>query len=106
MLMTKRLLILPMSLLLLLAAPVSLKAADAEMMPIEQNVDDDINISVSGQTVTISGAQGETLEVVSLTGRRVLTVKIESPAQRIELNVPRGCYILKIGKVVRKVSVR
>ncbi len=106
MLMTKRLLILPMSLLLLLAAPVSLKAADAEMMPIEQNVDDDINISVSGQTVTISGAQGETLEVVSLTGRRVLTVKIESPAQRIELNVPKGCYILKIGKVARKVAIR
>lgn len=104
--MTKRLLILPMSLLLLLAAPVSLKAADAEMMPIEQNVDDDINISVSGQTVTISGAQGETLEVVSLTGRRVLTVKIESPAQRIELNVPKGCYILKIGKVARKVAIR
>lgn len=95
-----------MSLLLLLAAPVSLKAADAEMMPIEQNVDDDINISVSGQTVTISGAQGETLEVVSLTGRRVLTVKIESPAQRIELNVPKGCYILKIGKVARKVAIR
>ena len=106
MLMTKRLLILPMTLLLLLAAPVSLKAADAEMMPIEQNVDDDINISVSGQTVTISGAQGETLEVVSLTGRRVLTVKIESPAQRIELNVPKGCYILKIGKVARKVAIR
>lgn len=106
MLMTKRLLILPMSLLLLLAAPVSLKAADAEMMPIEQNVDDDINISVSGQIVTISGAQGETLEVVSLTGRRVLTVKIESPAQRIELNVPKGCYILKIGKVARKVAIR
>lgn len=106
MLMTKRLLILPMSLLLLLAAPVSLKAADAEMMPIEQNVDDDINISVYGQTVTISGAQGETLEVVSLTGRRVLTVKIESPAQRIELNVPKGCYILKIGKVARKVAIR
>lgn len=95
-----------MSLLLLLAAPVSLKAADAEMMPIEQNVDDDINISVSGQIVTISGAQGETLEVVSLTGRRVLTVKIESPAQRIELNVPKGCYILKIGKVARKVAIR
>ena len=95
-----------MTLLLLLAAPVSLKAADAEMMPIEQNVDDDINISVSGQTVTISGAQGETLEVVSLTGRRVLTVKIESPAQRIELNVPKGCYILKIGKVARKVAIR
>lgn len=65
-----------------------------------------VTISVSGQTVLVAGAQGETLEVVSLTGRQVMTVKIESPAQRVELNVPRGCYILKVGKVVRKIQVR
>ena len=35
-----------------------------------------------------------------------MSVKIESPVQRIDLNVPKGCYILKIGKVVRKVTVR
>ncbi len=95
-----------MAMSLMLAAPQQMKAADAEMMPIEQTIDEDINIAVNGQTVTISGAQGQTLEVVSLTGRCVMTAKIESPAQRIELNVPKGCYILKIGKVVRKVAIR
>ena len=60
---------------------------------------------INGQTVTISGAQGQTLEVISLTGRKLMTVRIDSPAQRIELNVPKGCYILKIGKFVRKVSL-
>jgi len=79
-------------------------AADAEMAIAEQV--DDITISVSGQTVFVNGAQGLTLEVVSLTGRRVVSYKIDSPAQRIELNIPKGCYILKIGKVVRKVSIR
>jgi hypothetical protein len=69
-------------------------------------LDDDITISVNGQWVTVNGAQGLTLEVVSLTGRQIKTIKIESPAQRIELNIPKGCYILKIGKVVRKVAVR
>jgi hypothetical protein len=72
---------------------------------IEQVMDDDVNITVNGQIVTVTGAQGETLEVVSLTGRRVMTVKIESPAQKVELNIPKGCYILKVGKVVRKVSI-
>ena len=67
--------------------------------------DEDINITVNGQTVIVTGAQGQTLEVVSLTGRRVMTVKIDSPAQKVELNIPKGCYILKVGKVVRKVSV-
>ena len=88
------------------ATPVSSMAADAELAPVEQTVDEDITISVNGQSVVINGAQGQTLEVVSLTGRRVMTQKIESPAQRVELNVPKGCYILKIGKVVRKVAIR
>ncbi|MBO5550267.1 MAG: T9SS type A sorting domain-containing protein [Prevotella sp.] len=73
---------------------------------IEQFIEDEITIEVKGQTVYVSGAQGLSMEVVSLTGRRLTTVKIESPSQKIELNVPKGCYILKIGKVVRKVSIR
>lgn len=106
MLMTKRLLILSMAVSMMLSVPVLLKAAEAEMLQTEQTLDDDITISVNGQWVTITGAQGLTLEVVSLTGRQIKTIKIESPAQRIELNIPKGCYILKIGKVVRKVAVR
>lgn len=106
MLMTKRLLILFLAVSMMLSVPVLVKAAEAEMLQTEQTLDDDITISVNGQWVTVTGAQGLTLEVVSLTGRQIKTIKIESPAQRIELNIPKGCYILKIGKVVRKVAVR
>ncbi len=106
MLMTKRLLILSLAVSMMLSVPVLVKAAEAEMLQTEQTLDDDITISVNGQWVTVTGAQGLTLEVVSLTGRQIKTIKIESPAQRIELNIPKGCYILKIGKVVRKVAVR
>ena len=88
------------------ATPAFVKAAEAEKAPVEQTVEDDITITVNGQWVAINGAQGQTLEVVSLTGRCIMTVKIESPAQRLELNIPKGCYILKIGKVVRKVAIR
>ena len=104
--MTKRLLILSLAVSMMLSVPVLVKAAEAEMLQTEQTLDDDISISVNGQWVTVTGAQGLTLEVVSLTGRQIKTIKIESPAQRIELNIPKGCYILKIGKVVRKVAVR
>ena len=106
MLMMKRLLILSLAVSMMLSVPVLVKAAEAEMLQTEQTLDDDITISVNGQWVTVNGAQGLTLEVVSLTGRQIKTIKIESPAQRIELNIPKGCYILKIGKVVRKVAVR
>ena len=67
---------------------------------------DNISITVEGRTLNVSGADGMVLEVVSLTGRKVATVKIEAPSQRVELNVPKGCYILKVGTVVRKVSIR
>ena len=103
--MKKRLLIFTFAMSMMLTMPLALRAAESEApMAEQQAIDDDITITVNGQWVVVNGAQGETLEVVSLTGRRVMTVKIDSPAQRIELNVPKGCYILKIGKVVRKVT--
>mgnify|MGYP003421008672 CR=1 FL=1 len=103
--MKKRLLIISLVTSFALTMPVARAASNAEPALLEQ-VQEDITISVSGQTVLINGAQGKTLEVISLTGRQVLTVKIDSPSQRIELNVPKGCYILKIGKVARKVAIR
>lgn len=69
-------------------------------------MDQDVTITVEGNTVLVKGAEGQTLEVISLTGRKLAEYRIESPAQRVELNLSRGCYVLKIGKVVRKVSIR
>lgn len=65
-----------------------------------------ITLSIEGNGVQVNGAAGMVLEVISVTGRHVSSVKIENPVQRVELNLPKGCYILKIGKVVRKVTLR
>ena len=104
--MVKRLLIFSFASLLMFTAPAYVSAAEMELAAAEEQVEEQILVSVEKQTVCVTGAQGSTLEVVSLTGRRVMSVKIDSPAQRIELNVPKGCYILKVGKVVRKIQVR
>ena len=101
----KRLLVYAFSMAMLMIPASMLKASEMADYAIAQAIDEEITIAINGQSVTISGAQGQTLEVISLTGRKVMTVKIESPAQRIDLNVPKGCYILKIGKFVRKVSL-
>lgn len=103
--MMKRLLVYAFSMAMLMIPVSMLKASEMADYAIEQAIDEEITIAINGQSVTISGAQGQTLEVISLTGRKVMTVRIESPAQRIDLNVPKGCYILKIGKFVRKVSL-
>jgi len=104
-LMKKRLLIYSFAMLLMLGVPMTVQAVPVAP-GIEQLAEDEATINVNDQTVIVSGGQGQTLEVVSLTGRKVMTVKIDSPAQKIELNIPKGCYILKVGKVVRKITVR
>ena len=101
--MAKRLLISIFAGMLTVAVPLA--ALASEMEPAAEQTDTSVGISVSGQTAYVTGAQGETLEVVSLTGRLVMSVKIENPNQRVELNIPKGCYILKVGKVVRKIQV-
>ena len=92
--------------MLTLAVPAKASTMVMELGVAEQIEEQVPQLSVDGNTVNVQGATGLTLEVVSLTGRAVATYKIEGPAQRIELNLPKGCYILKVGKVARKVTVR
>lgn len=103
--MTKTILRYAFPLMLTMAVPVGTIASEmyAPELAVEQN---EPVLTVQNSTVTVTGAAGETLEVVSLTGKSLLTVRIDSPSQRIDLNVPKGCYIIKVGKVVRKVSIR
>ncbi len=102
----KKLFIFVCASLLSMSMPVKAMNMVTEMGIAEQIDEQAPTLAVEGNIVNVQGASGMTLEVVSLTGRAVATYKIEGPAQRIELNLPKGCYILKVGKVVRKVTVR
>ena len=105
--MRKQILILFCATLLGAATPVKAMNMVLEMGVAEQ-IDDNVpTIVVEGKTVTILGANGMTMEIVSLTGRPVTKLKIENSSQRIQLNnLQKGCYIIKVGKVVRKVTVQ
>ena len=65
----------------------------------------DVKIIVKGNTLRITGAAGQTLEIFSVTGTKVKTVKIGANDESINTGLPRGCYIVKVGDVVRKVSL-
>ena len=107
--MQKKILVVYSVLSLLVAAPAIASTMVMEMgLGVAEQVDQErqISINMEGNSVTVTGASGMTLEIVSITGRHVATYKIEGPAQRIELNLLKGCYILKVGKVVRKVTLR
>src|SRR5574344_1683660 len=80
----------------------------------EQQIGDNAKVSVNIQNsaIVVKGAAGYDMEIISLTGRRMMKVRIENNSQRIELNVMKGCYIVKIENqskkdcFVRKVTIQ
>ena len=105
--MIRRLLLTSFAIALFATVPAYVGAT--ESMAVEEmayQMEQEVTISYSEGVLYVSGAEGQTLEVVSLTGKKVMQQKIDSPAQKIELNIPKGCYIVKVGNVVRKISVK
>ncbi len=89
---------------LLAGTPMIVQANTA--IEILDNEPQGITINVRESVVQIVGANGETLHVYNVAGVRIKSIKIDGDDKRFELNLPKGCYILKVGKTVRKISVR
>lgn len=85
-------------------APISM-SAQTERDGIEMSVSG-ISLSISGGNVHITGANGEVMEIFNLTGTKVATVRIDSNDKTFALNLTKGCYLIKVGKIVRKISVQ
>ena len=63
-----------------------------------------ISITVSGSTIRVKNAEGQVLEVYSITGDKIYTQNIDSASKTFEFGqFQRGVYIVKIGKFTRKV---
>lgn len=88
---------------LFLSAPICASAEEMLASPEQETV---ITMTVSGNNVHINGAEGETLDIYNLAGVKVKSIHIESADKTITLNLSKGCYILKIGDVARKMSIR
>ncbi len=85
-------------------APLS-SYAENDRENIEMNVSG-IQLSINGGNVHIVGANGEVMEVFNLTGAKVATIRIDANDKTFALNLTKGCYLIKVGKIVRKISVQ
>lgn len=45
------------------------------------------------------------LQVYNVLGVKVASIKVEGNDKRIDLPLKSGCYIVKVGNVVRKISI-
>ena len=102
--MMKRLFTLRLASTLLVGMPVAMYAEQA--IEVIDNDYQNISISVNESVLHITGANGLVMQIYNVAGVRVMSVKVEGPDKRFELNLPKGCYIVKVGKVVRKISIR
>ena len=64
-----------------------------------------ITVTVTSAGVLhVTGAGGLVLQVYNVLGVRVASIKVEGNDKRIDL-LKSGCYIVKVGNVVRKISI-
>lgn len=81
----------------------------AEPRAVVEIVDFDVQepeISVEGSSIRVRNANGMTLSVYNVAGVCVMQIKVEGADKSFDFNLAKGCYILKVGKVVRKVSIK
>ena len=65
-----------------------------------------ITVTVTSAGVLhVTGASGLVLQVYNVLGVRVASIKVEGNEKRIDLPLKSGCYIVKVGNVVRKISI-
>lgn len=66
----------------------------------------DINIYFEQNILRITGGEGLRLQIFNVTGILVVCENIDSADKRFSLDLPHGCYIVKVGKLVKKISVK
>lgn len=82
-------------------------AANASaMIEIVEQDQQSVQIVNQDNAIYVSGANGQTMSVYNVAGVCVYTIKIDSQEKRIELSLPKGCYIIKVGKTARKISIK
>lgn len=71
-----------------------------------QEIKISINSNTDGQDVRVRDAEGLKLEIYNVIGVRVAVYRIDSNDKTFSISFPKGCYLLKVGKVVRKTFIR
>ena len=98
------LLIIPFVAVVLFAMP-SISHAETAIEIIDNDYQE-ISITVNMSTIHVTGASGQTLHIYNVAGVRIMSIKIDGTDRHYELNIPKGCYIAKVGKVVKKISIK
>ena len=62
-------------------------------------------VAVGQARLRVTNATNQTIRSYDISGAPIKTIKVDGPDKIYELSLRKGCYIVKVGNVVRKVSV-
>lgn len=65
-----------------------------------------VTVSANNSKLHIVGANNLVVEIYNVAGVRIMSIRVDGHDKYYDLNLPKGCYIVKVGKVVRKISIR
>lgn len=60
----------------------------------------------TGNTLHVVNGAGEMLRIYNIAGECVKSFKVDGPDRRYDLSLPRGIYIVKVGKTARRIIVK
>lgn len=101
--MTKYIYTLILTSLLTLAVPTTSSATEFNSL-IEQEQQPTVNLT-GNSVLHVQNAGGMVLYVYNVAGVIKQTIKVTGQDCHYDLNLPKGCYIVKVGKTVRKISI-
>ncbi len=91
---------------LLLANPGSVRAESSVAIVDNSEIDvQNIDITIHQNVLRVSGASGQIMRIYKVTGVGVMTVKVDGDEKSYTLNLSKGCYIVRIGNVIRKIFI-
>ncbi|MCD8210981.1 MAG: T9SS type A sorting domain-containing protein, partial [Prevotella sp.] len=65
-----------------------------------------IYVTVNSSKLHVTGASGQTLYIYNVAGVCVMSMKIDGADREYDLSLTKGCYIVKVGKTVRKIFIK
>jgi len=100
----KKIGLLLMLFLVLLAAPA---AAQKNDKPAPTAQEQSVIVLLKNKTLQLQNIKvGDKIQILNILGVRVMEKKADSTNVDIQLDLPQGYYIVKVGTAVRKISVK
>lgn len=97
--------VLAIVLILSLFSPVFAQKSEKAVVPVAQ--EQSITIAVKNKNMTIQNVKtGDKIEILNILGVKVIEKRTDSTTFEMLLDLPQGYYIVKVGSLVRKISLK